>query len=276
VAVGISTYCFTWRLQESAPRPLGLLQLIDQTRELGASVLQICDYAPVEHLTATQLQEVSRAAEGYGVALELGTRGVDAGTMRRYLELAQRLGASLVRTMYARFGENVPMEVFEHNLSAAGHDFAKASVRLCLETYEMVPTPFLVQVLQRIANPWLGICLDPANCLAALETPAQVIATAAALVTNVHVKDFAYGRREGGAGFEVTGRRLGDGQLDFRAMLDAIDGRGTDLSLVLEHWLPWQGSEEATCQAEADWTSHGVRSLLDYQSKRAAGDQTGP
>jgi 3-oxoisoapionate decarboxylase len=266
VAVGISTYCFRWRLQEGTPEPLSLLSMIEQTRQLGAAVFQICDYEPVEHLTAKQLREVRSVANAHDVALELGTRGVGPATMSRYLNLAKALQAPLVRTMYARFGETVPAEAFEQNVAAAGEKFRHARVKLSLETYEMVPTALLVHILRRQANPWLGICLDPANSLAALETPLDVMTVAAPLVSNVHVKDFAYGRREGGAGFEVTGRRLGDGQLDYRSMLKLVEPRGPDVSLVLEHWLPWQGSARVTCQTEADWTSHGVKLLLDYQS----------
>ena len=93
-----------------------------------------------------------------------------------------------------------------------------------------------------------------------------VVMAAAPLVSNVHVKDFGYARRKGGSGFEVTGRRLGEGQLDYRYMLDAVGSRHTNVSFVLEHWLPWQGSEALTCRTEADWTSHGVRLLLGHQT----------
>lgn len=272
MAVGISTYCFTWRSRISQEPPLRLVDMVEQVRDLGASVLQICDYEPVEHLGAKQVQDLLRSAEANQVALELGTRGVDAHIMRLYLNLAQSLHAALVRTMYARFGDVVPVSAFERDLLAAGKEYADAKVELALETYEVVPTYKLAEIVARVANPWVGICLDPANCVAALETPMAVVATAAPFVNNVHVKDFAYEREAGGLGFHVTGRRLGDGQLDYRLMLEAVQSRRRDVSLVLEHWLPWQGSDRETCRVEAEWTEHGVRVLLDHGSARTNDD----
>lgn len=273
MAVGISTYCFTWRLRSAAqPRP-GIPEMVEYAGEIGASVLQICDYEPVEHLSQREVSDVKRAANGNGVALELGTRGVEPETMRRYLELAQLLGVPLVRTMYARFGDVVNQDLFERNLVAAGERFADARVRLALETYEMISTPKLVDAVAKTDNPWVGICLDPANCLAALETPADVVATASRFVNNVHVKDFGYERREGGSGFVVTGRPLGDGQLDHRHMLEVVRSSARPgLSFILEHWLPWQGSDRATCETEDRWTRQGVRVLLDYQGGLQAED----
>lgn len=266
MAVGLSTYCFRWRFQDSTAAPLALPRMIEQIRELGASALQICDYEPVEHLTKKELRDVRSIAETHNVVLELGTRGVDAATMSRYLSIAQALHAPLVRTTYAKFGQTVPLDVFERDLSAAGEHLGHSRVKLSLETYEMIPTRVLVQILQRIANPWLGICLDPGNSLAALETPHDVMSMATPLVSNVHVKDFAYARRGDGCGFEVTGRRLGEGQLDYRGMLNAIDWPRRNVNAILEGWLPWQGSLDATCEVEADWAEHGTRLLLDYES----------
>jgi len=270
MAVGISTYSFTWRSKLELPGSLSLIEMIQQTRELGASVLQVCDYEPLEHLGSTELMNVRKAAASNGVRLELGTRGVEPETLIRYLTLAQQLGVGLVRTMYAKFGDRVSLDAFERDLAMSGEYFANACVKLSIETYEMISTRDLVRTLERISNPWLGVCLDPANSLASLETPGEVIRTAAPFVSNVHVKDFGFGRREGGSGFEVTGRRLGDGQLNYHSMLDAIEWQGTDINFILEHWLPWQGSLADTCATESEWTRHGVTLLLAYVAAKTS------
>jgi sugar phosphate isomerase/epimerase len=268
MAVGISTYAFTWRSKLRPRGSLTLTEMVEQTRSLGGSVLQICDYEPIDRLGRTELLEVRDVAASNGVRLELGTRGVEPETLRRYFKLAEALGASLVRTMYAKFGDCVPRDIFERNLAAAGEYFGDAGIRLSIETYELISTHDLVSTLRRLGNPWLGICLDPANSLAALELPQDVVLTAAPFVSSVHVKDFGFARREEGFGFEVTGRRLGDGQLDYQSMLDAIEWQGTDINFILEHWLTWQGSAEATCETEIEWTRHGVQLLLDYLGSR--------
>jgi hypothetical protein len=59
---------------------------------------------------------------------------VGPATMSRYLDRAQALQAPLVRTMYARFGETVPAEVFEQNVAAAGDRWTSHGVKLLLDS----------------------------------------------------------------------------------------------------------------------------------------------
>ena len=59
------------------------------------------------------------------------------------------------------------------------------------------------------------MCLDPANCVAALERPRDVVAATAPYVKNWHVKDFAFTRQAGWVGFNLAGCPLGEGLLDY-------------------------------------------------------------
>ena len=77
-------------------------------------------------------------------------------------------------------------------------------------------------MVRAVASPQLGVCLDPGNCVARLETPDYVIAEVAPYVVNMHVKDFAFTRAEGWVGFSLTGCPLGAGLLDYDAMIRAV------------------------------------------------------
>ena len=80
-------------------------------------------------------------------------------------------------------------------------EFAAAGVRIAVETYEQVPTARILDVIRRVDSPYLGICSDPANTVAALEMPRDVIDAVAPYVLNMHIKDFAFSRKEGWVGF---------------------------------------------------------------------------
>ena len=150
------------------------------------------------------------------------------------------------------------------SLAAAMPSYESAGVTLGLETYEQVPTASLVDTVHRVSSPALGICLDPANCIAALETPTSVIDRTAPYVKNLHVKDFTFRRRPGWVGFELVGAPLGTGQLDYRHLMDATRPAEHGVTRVVEHWLPWQDDAAdpvaATLALERRWT----RANLDY------------
>ena len=78
----------------------------------------------------------------------------------------------------------------------------------------------LVDIVTRVDSPALGICLDPGNCVAALELPTDTVEAAAPYVRNIHVKDFAFSRRDGWVGFTFAGCPLGEGLLDYRHLID--------------------------------------------------------
>ena len=89
--------------------------------------------------------------------------------------------------------------------------YEQAGVTLALETYEQVPVATLVDIVEQVDSPTLGICLDPGNCVAALELPTDTIARTAPYVRNLHVKDFAFTRKDGWVGFTFAGCPLGEG-----------------------------------------------------------------
>lgn len=189
---------------------------------------------------------------------ELGTRGVAPEHLGTWLGLARALDAVTVRSM-------VDVAVQEPaaaraSLKKALPAYEAAGVRIALETYERVPTAVLVDLVAAVGSPSLGICSDPANCVAALELPADVIDRVAPHVVNMHVKDFTFTRQEGWVGFSLVGAPLGEGLLDYDGMVARI-APGPDVHQIVEHWLPWQGDADRTCATERRWTEDNVSYL---------------
>ena len=81
----------------------------------------------------------------------------------------------------------------------------------------------------------------------------------------MHVKDFAFSRREGWVGFTYAGTKLGEGLLDYDAMAARICPNERGINQVIEHWLVWQGDSAATCAVEDEWTKHSI----DFLRSRA-------
>ncbi|WP_172191516.1 sugar phosphate isomerase/epimerase family protein [Actinomyces faecalis] len=271
--VGIGTYALFWEWNERCPHPLGIEAMIDWAKELGCDVFQICDDPRIEDYDDQGLDAVADRARSLDVELELGTRGTGLEHLSAYVRRAQRLGVRLLRSMVQATEVAGGLEPVVDRLRRLVPVLEAADVTLALETYEQVPTDDLVRVVRAVDSERVGICLDPANCVSALETPDSVMAKTSGLVTNLHVKDFAFTRNEGWVGFLYAGARLGEGLLDLDAEIQAVYGDsgagGSDPdrpSAVVEHWVPWQGDIETTIALERSWTETAVRRLLDLRA----------
>jgi sugar phosphate isomerase/epimerase len=267
MAIGLSTYSFFWRASERVPHPLDLPQMLQQTAELGTDVFQICDFKAIEAFGVSELLDLKRQADDLGLELELGTRGLDTEHLRKYLGFAEILGVRLIRSMFNSNSLKPTSDQALALLQTVIPQFVEQDVKLALETYEQVPTRRVLQVIERIDSPWLGICLDPGNCVAALENPTDVIDMTAERVLNLHVKDFAFSRRDGWVGFTFAGCPMGEGLLDYAYMRSKVRPDTRHINQIIEHWLPWQLDAASTCALEDQWTRHNLNYLTTRQTE---------
>jgi sugar phosphate isomerase/epimerase len=258
--IGLGSYAFFWRQSDRVPEPLGLVDVLEATRELGAELFQICDYAPLLTMSDGQLREAAARARDLGIRIELGTKGVGAEHLARFLRLAGLFDATLVRSMVFAPDFRPPLDEAERLLAGTMRDYEAAGVTLALETYEQLPTAELLRLVERVGSDRLGICLDPANTVAGLELPRDVVERCAPLTKNIHAKDFAFARQDGWVGFTYSGAPMGEGLHDYPHLLRTVDPDARGINQIVEHWLPWQGDAATTVSTEAHWT----RTALEY------------
>jgi sugar phosphate isomerase/epimerase len=259
--IGLGSYAFFWHQWEGNPHRIDLAEQLRRTRALGVDLFQICDFAPLDAMGAREFADLRALAADLGITLELGTKGVAPGHLARFLDLARRLDAALVRSMVGAADSQPTLAEAESWLAGAMPAYADAGVRLALETYEQISSADLVGLVEAVAHPSLGICLDPANTVAALEHPRDVVERTAPYVLNVHVKDFRFTRRGGWVGFTLEGARLGTGLLDYDHLIDTVHPEERGINRVVEHWLPLGDSLEETLALEDDWTAHTLAYL---------------
>lgn len=257
--IGLSTYAYLWQWSQKASEPLSLEGMLRDAAAQGADVFQICDYPALETLTPHELSDIRSLAEELNLVLEIGTRGVRPEHLRTYLKIADQLGVGFVRSMIQP--HDTPIPQVPSLLREALPEYRDAGVDLGLETYEQLPTATLTDIVDELSHPQLGIVLDPGNSVAALELPGEVVDSTAPYVKNLHVKDFAFSRQEGWVGFVYTGARLGEGLLDYDAMIAAVAPHSRGINQIIEHWLPWQGGIEETIRVERDWIRHHIHYL---------------
>jgi sugar phosphate isomerase/epimerase len=273
--LGLSTYAYFWRMSDRVPSPMSLDDALrDAAAHDGVDLFQICDHLPLDTASDDRLSAIRALADELGVALEVGTRGTDPAHLARYLHIAQVLGATLVRSMWTSGDDQPDAAETERRLRQALPAYEAAGVTLALETYEVVATADLVAVVRAIGSDRLGVCLDPANTVARLEQPADVVAMTAPYVVNWHVKDSGFTRSPGWVGFQYTGVRTGTGVLDHDAVRAAIDPDARGINRVIEFWLPWQDTSvgntddpaQTTTRIEAEWTEHTIEYIRSKES----------
>lgn len=264
MSIGLSTYAYFWRMSSSTPRQMSLDDALCDAADLGAHVFQICDHAPLDEADDERLCELKKLAGSLGLSVEVGTRGTDPGHLTRYLGIARALDARLVRSMWSAGDEQPGSVETERRLASVLPAYRDAGVTLALETYEQVPTTQLVDVVRRLDDPHVGICLDPANTVAALELPDDVVRRTAPYVRNWHVKDFDFIRSPGWVGFHYTGVPIGTGKLRYDAVHETLRPEEHGINEIVEFWLPWQGDPETTARIEASWTT----TTIDYLRSR--------
>jgi 3-oxoisoapionate decarboxylase len=256
--IGLGTYAFFWQHSARAPQALDLATMLRKARELGAEVFQICDYLPILAYTRVQLQDLKALADDLGIVLELGTKGIAAEHLANFLRLAEALGVTVIRSMVNTPDHRPTLSEAEVLLKRVLPAYEAGGVKIALETYEQLSSRDLVALVEAVGSPSLGICLDPANCVAALENPIDVIDRCAPYVTNLHVKDFAFTRRGGWVGFTLEGAELGTGLLDYGYLMQAVAPEARGINRIIEHWLPWQESFEVTSRLENLWNANNL------------------
>ena len=269
--LGLGTYAFFWQWSERASPPLELDEMLERTRALDADVFQICDYPPLLGYSEARLDALRRRAAELSLTLELGTRGIAPEHLRRFLGLAERLDARVLRSMIYGPDTRPTLAEAEADLKAVLPAFEAAGVTIALETYEQVRTRDLVGLIEACGSGNLGICLDPANTVAALEDPAAVIERCAPYVANLHVKDFAFTRRGGWVGFTLEGTALGDGLLDYAGMIAKVEPEARGINQIVEHWLTWRDGFEETRRLENAWNAHNLARMRGAAPARADG-----
>jgi len=264
--IGLGTYAFFWQHSERAPQALDLPAMLRRTRELDADVFQICDYLPILAYSDAQLRELRLLADELGITLELGTKGIALDHLATFLRLAEALGAKLIRGMVNTPDHRPSMAEAQALLKQALPAYEAAGVTIALETYEQLSSRDLVSLVEAVGSPSLGICLDPANCVATLENPIDVIDRCAPYVANLHIKDFAFTRRGGWVGFTLEGAVLGSGLLDYVHLMKTVAPESRGINCIIEHWLPWQGEFEETRRLENLWNSKNLDYLRSHRS----------
>ena len=257
----------TYRLGVRASRSAGddealadAFNFLGVCQETGAGGIQV----PVQWIEAASPGKVRRAAELAGMYVETSVSlPRDQGDLSRFqdaLRAARNAGATVVRASmmnsprYRTFDSEEAVKTFAvqswRSLTLAEPLLRKRRMRLALENHRDLRLEELGSFVKRLSSEFLGACIDPANGLALLESPMEVVAALAPYAFSVHLKDVAVEEYE--HGYRIAEVPLGEGILDLPKIvqfvrqarpaatfsLDVIAGDPTEVPFLTDgYWM---------------------------------------
>jgi 3-oxoisoapionate decarboxylase len=271
--IGVGSWTFPWAtgtVLDHRPEPvLGPPGLVQRAKELGVGVVHFLDNLPLDACAQDAIDRASELAAQHGIQVEIGTRGTDPDHLLRYLGIAQKMGARLIRTMGGWHGAPDPLEVVGNNLRKVLPSFGDAGVRIALENYEAYRTSDLAGLVGQIDHPALGVCLDLTNSFGALESADEILRNLAPFTISVHLKEFAVERLEFLMGFAFRGKPVGQGMLPLQKMFEALAASSRQANVIVEQWPPFQETLSKTIELELNWARQSVEHLatMEYLTK---------
>ena len=268
IRLGIGSYTYGWATgayssdEIAAARTLPYLtskELVDCACELGVTVLQVCERPSLHLLEEGEIDELARYAQARGVSLELGTTGSDPGHLHRYLELADRLDAHLIRTLFLNPSDHLREET--RRLARLAPSLEERGITLAIENHERYASSDLVGLLRAVGSERIGVCLDTVNSLGRGEGVAEVVGALMPYTKCLHVKDFVAIRGKSNMGFEIVGAPTGTGRLDIPAHLAAFRAVCPDGSVILEQWTAYTGNFEESVRIQEEWAREAIEYL---------------
>jgi 3-oxoisoapionate decarboxylase len=261
--LGISSYTYGWAVGVAGERPANRItarDLVDRAEQLGVKVLQIADNLPAGTFEPSCIEATAAYARGKGIAIELGTRGSDPEHLRRFISLAHLVQSPILRVVLDTTTDHPGEDEVMRRLGEVVADAEKAHVTIAIENHDRFKAATLARIVRQL-QPHIGVCLDTANSLGAMEGPEAVVETLGPLVVNLHLKDVAVKRVLYMQGFVVEGRPAGQGMLDIPWLLSKLKRFGRDCNAIAELWVPPEEDSNATIEKEARWAEESVTFL---------------
>ena len=259
---GLGSYAFRWSIGHGdrvPPRPMTALAVLEAAEAAGLSVVQYADNLPLHCLPEAELGALADAARTSGIAIEVGIQAFEVEAVRRYLGIARRLDARILRIALDAEDAAIPVAEIAAALRELLPEARAAGCRIAIENHFDYPSRRMLDLLDLVPDPTLGVCLDVANSICAGEWPMETVGLLAPRTINLHLKDYIISPDPYGVGFRIVGCPLGDGRTQMDAVFESLQHR--PMSVILEHWLPWPGSFAEAAGLERDWLARSARQL---------------
>jgi len=262
--LGLSSYTYTWAIGvpgSSPANPPGIFGLLEKAISKGITVVQIADNLPLEILSDEETVLIRDFADGKGISLEMGGRGLTPEHTMTCLKTAETISSPILRMVIDtnNFEPKVP-EIIAI-IRELAPEFRSRKIKLAIENHDRLKAREFEKIVLETDPEIVGICLDSVNSMGAGEGFETVSEILAQYTINLHVKDFTIKRVSHKMGFVIEGCPAGKGMLNISDLFQNIDQHSLCRSAILELWTPPEKSIEATIEKENRWADESLTYL---------------
>jgi sugar phosphate isomerase/epimerase len=158
-------------------------------------------------------------------------------------DIAKKLGIENIITHCGYIPENPYSEIYRELIAVLRYIceiYKNNGLYFCFETGQETPVT-LLRVIEDVGTGNLGINLDPANLLMyGKANPVDAVDIIGKYVRSVHAKDGEYPTNSRNLGVE---KPIGQGRVNFPALIGKLKEKGFDGSLIIEREIP-EGDEQ--------------------------------
>lgn len=263
--LGLGSYGVAWAVGvpgfEAPAKPVDAGALLHLAHDLGLHLVQIADNIPLHGLTPAERAALRAEADRLGIAVEVGTRGIQPDNLETYLGIAHEFASPILRVVVDTADHHPEPDEVVALIRPFLPRFEDLGITLAIENHDRFKAQSLAGIIRQIDHPRVGICLDTVNSFGALEGPKIVVEALGSYVVNLHVKEFVIRRMSHNMGFIITGAPAGQGMLDVAWLMQRLQGYGRSFNAIIETWLSPAETIAATIEQEWNYVRESVRFL---------------
>lgn len=271
--IGIDSYAYHRLLGQvrpgetapAAPFERHTLSLLDEARQLGVELvsLETMFLGPRQQLDADELRAAAGPVElslswGDMHGLEFGANSAAAEDLLAWLDFAPALGCRMVRIVAAspKFRGAEPIEVQLARTAPRLRDACRVArannVTLALENHGDLNATEMLQLLDLVDDPVLGVCLDTVNAPRVGDEPVAAARALASVTRMLHLKDSAMEAADPVAG--PLSVPYGHGVIPLEGILGELEAHGFDGPVCVElGQLAPDADERTLVRGCVDW-----------------------
>jgi sugar phosphate isomerase/epimerase len=262
--LGVSSYTYTWAVgvPGSIPdKPLSANDLVDKAAASGLKLVQIADNLPLEKMKESELIGLKKYAEGKGVEIEMGGRGLSPEHTIACLEASRSLNSPILRMVIDGAGFEPDLNSVISALKELVPEFKSRKIKLAIENHDRFKAREFEKIIQGVGSEWIGICLDSVNSMGAGEGFEEVSKILLPYTINLHIKDFTIRRVSHKMGIIIEGVPAGKGMLNIRDLVNKLYFTNFCQSAILELWTPPEKEIGDTILKEEKWANESIEYL---------------
>jgi sugar phosphate isomerase/epimerase len=183
------------------------------------------------------LKKVREEIQKYGLYAEIDTRGTDIEHLTKVIDIANQIGADVIRTYVVGKYDAEKMAKAAEDLKQVVPLLKKYRIKLGLENHEEETTDEIIKVIKEVNSPWVGAHCDIGNGMMAWEDPVEAVRNLAPYAYTTHFKDHII--IHDGEDHIVCGIPVGNGNIDLEECFKILVDESTLTRINIEMCYPY-------------------------------------